>query len=138
MDELRVLLAATHAEGRSIVDRLERGVVYTVVFGVMAFACAFTIVAFLGIAVYAAALPDYGPIGAACFAALGAAVLMVVLLLTMRWLMAARSAPPRAQPREAAMAGFPNAAQFQQPKTVWDLVMLVAAGVIAGLAQKQR
>lgn len=137
MDELRVLLAATRAEGRSLVDRLERGVVYSVVFGVMAFACAFTIVAFLGVAVYAAAFPEYGPVTAACFAAFGAAVLMVVLLLTMRWLMQAKSPPPRVQAREA-IPGFPNGAAFQQPKTVWDLVMLVAAGVLAGLAQKQR
>jgi hypothetical protein len=135
MQELR----AVRAEGHSLIDRLERGVIYSIVFGVLALACAFTAVAFLGVAIYAAALADHGPIGAACFAALGAAVLMVVLLLTARLLMHSNgrsSRPPVPEPR-AGLAGFPDPAQFKAPKTVWDLVMLVAAGVLTGLADRR-
>jgi hypothetical protein len=138
MDELRALLAATRAEGRSLAHRLERGMIYSVVFGFLALACAFTTVAFLGVAIYAAALQDHGPIGAACFAALGAAVLMAALLFTMHLMMQPKSRPPAPEPRsQSPIPGFPDPALFKQPKTVWDLVTLVAAGVLAGLAEKR-
>ena len=136
MHEPRGLLAATRGEGRSLMDRLERGMIYAIVFAMLALACAFTMVAFLGVAIYAAALQDHGPVGAACFAALGAAVLMLALGFTIRQVMHGKSRPPAPEPHPA-IAGFPNPANFKQPKTVWDLLTLVAAGVLAGLAEKR-
>jgi len=115
-------------------DRLERSVIYAIIFGVMAFACALTGVGFLGVAVYSAALPDYGPIKAACLAALGAVVLMAVLLVGVRWLMRSEQPEPR---RTAPVPGIPGGAQLEQPKSIWDLIALVAAGVLTGLAQRR-
>jgi len=129
-----MLMAATRTESRSLIDRLERGVIYAIIFGVMAFACAFTVVAFLGLAVYSAALPDYGPVKASCLAALGAVVLMAVLLIGVRWLMHAEKPEP---PRAAALSGLPPNLHLEQPKSVWDLIALVAAGVLTGLAQRR-
>ncbi len=117
-----------------MIDRLERSVIYAVIFGVMAFACALTVVGFLGLAVYSAALPDYGPVKAACLAALGAVVLMAILLIGVRWLMHADKPETR---REATLPGVPAGAPLQQPKSIWDLIALVAAGVLTGLAQRR-
>jgi len=129
-----MLMAATRNDGRSLVDRLERGVIYAIIFGVLAFACAFTVVAFLGLAVYSAALPDYGPVKASCLAALGAVVLMGVLLIGVRGLMRADKPEP---PRPAALPGVPAGMPLEQPKSIWDVIALVAAGVLTGLAQRR-
>ena len=136
MDPLRPLVAAG-AEG--LMAKLERNVLYGIIFGVLAFACALAIVAFLGMAVYLALLQDYGPVRAACLSALAAAVVMGVLLATMRWLMQPASRPERAPspaPLPGILPGIINGAQFP-PKTVADVVSLVAAGIIAGLTQKR-
>ncbi len=136
MQELQNLLAASANGGggrRSLVASLERGIVLGVIFGVFAFACAFAVIGALAAAVFFAALPDYGEIKAACLTALAAAVLMGVLALSLRWLLQPepqQQAPQRASP----LAG---AAHATPPKTVWDLVTLVIAGVVAGLAQKR-
>jgi len=135
MDDLGRLLGGMqgqgHGESRSLGSILERGLVYGLVFGVLALACAFTVVGFLALAVYFAALPDFGQVRAACLAALAAAVLMVVLVFALR-----RVVQPDSRPVERS-SPLAAAAQSPPPKTVWDLVTLVAAGVLAGLAQKR-
>lgn len=135
MEDLARLLggggSTGHGESRSLGSILERGLMYGLIFGVLALACAFAVVGFLALAVYFAALPDLGQIRAACLAALAAAVLMVILVVTLRRVVQSDSRPvERPSPLAAA-------AQSPAPKTVWDLVTLVAAGVLAGLAQKR-
>ncbi len=137
MQELQNLLAASANGGggrRSLVASLERGIVLVVIFGVFAFACAFAVVGALAAAVFFAALPDYGEIKAACLTALAAAVLMGVLALSLRWLLQPEPQQQQAPQRASPLAG---AAHATPPKTVWDLVTLVIAGVVAGLAQKR-
>lgn len=131
MDPLRPLVAAG-AEG--LIAKLERNVLYGIIFGVMAFACALAIIAFLGLAVFWALLPDYGPVQSACLSAVAAAIFMGLLLATMRWLM---QAPPASRPERepSPLPSFLSGAQFP-PKTVADVVTLVAAGIIAGLAKR--
>ena len=132
MDELNRLLAArVTGEARSRTSALERGIIVVAGCGVFAVACAFAVVGFLCLAVFFAALPDYGEIKAACFAALAAAVVMGVILFSIR-----RFLQPDTQPAErpSPLAG---AAQAAPPKTIWDLVALVVAGVVAGLSQKR-
>lgn len=133
MDELSRLLGGigNPGETRSLGSMLERGLVYGLLFGVLALACAFTVVGFLALAVYSAAVPAYGDVKAACLTAIAAAVLMGVLVLALRQLRKSDSQPaPRVSPLAAA-------AQAPPPKTIWDLVTLVAAGVLTGLAQKR-
>lgn len=140
MEELLRLIssaagAANGRETRSLGSILERGLVYGLIFGALAFACGFAVVGFLAFAVYAAALPPYGAVQAACLAAFAAAVVMGILMYGLRRFLqpAAPSSPP--QPERAS----PLAAAAQAsspPRTIWDLVTLVAAGVVAGLAQK--
>jgi hypothetical protein len=133
MDDLGRLLGGMQSQGesRSLGSILERGLVYGLVFGVLALACAFTVVGFLGLAVYFAALPDVGQVRAACLAALAAAVLMAILVFGLR-----RVVQPDSRPAERP-SPLAAAAQSPPPKTVWDLVTLVAAGVLAGMAQKR-
>ena len=133
MDDFGRLLGGVggQTESRSLGAILERGLVYGLVFGVLALACAFAVIGFLALAVYSAALPGFGDVRAACLAALAAAVLMAVLVFALRRVLQPEARPPeRASPLAAA-------AQSPPPKTVWDLVTLVAAGVLAGLAQKR-
>jgi hypothetical protein len=137
MDDLGRLLAgiAAPSESRTLGSILERGLVYGLVFGVLALACAFTVVGFLALAVYSAALPDFGAVRAAFLAALAAAVLMAILVFALRRTLQPESRPAdRPSPRASPLAA---AAQSPPPKTMWDLVTLVAAGVLAGLAQKR-
>ncbi|SRR5579883_1784232 len=133
MDDLGRLLGGVQGQGesRSLGSILERGLVYGLVFGVLALACAFAVVGFLGLAVYFAALPDFGPVRAACLAALVAAVLMGILVFGLRRVV---QPDPRPAERPSPLAA---AAQSPPPRTVWDLVTLVAAGVLAGMAQKR-
>jgi len=120
-----------HGESRSLGAILGRSLVYGLVFGVLALACAFAAVGFLALAVYFAALPGYGEVRAACLAAVAAAVLMAALVFVLRRVLQPEARPPeRASPLAAA-------AQSPPPKTIWDLVTLVAAGVLTGLAQKR-
>lgn len=131
MDELRRMagMAAT-GEARSFASFLQRGLVAVAILGVFALACAFAVIGFLGLAVYFAALPGYGPVHAAGFAALAAAVIMGLLGLGIRRFL---------KPEPPAMAERPSpfaAATQSPPKTIWDLAALVAAGILAGLSQK--
>jgi hypothetical protein len=132
MDELRRAagMAAT-GEVRSFASFLQRGLVAVAILGVFALACAFAVIGFLDLAVYFAALPDYGPVRAAGFAALAAAAVMGLLALAVRRFLKPEPAATveRPSPLAAAAAQGP-------PKTVWDLAALVAAGVLAGLSQK--
>lgn len=131
MDELRRMAGASASgEARSFAAFLQRGFAVVAILGVFAFACAFAIVGFLGLAVYVAALPDYGPPEAAGLAALAAAVVMGLLGLAIR-----RFLQPERQPAEPPSA-LAAAARSPPPKTVWDLVALVAAGILAGASQK--
>ena len=136
MDDLGRILGGVmgqtgQGESRSLGSILERGLVYGLIFGVLALACAFSVVGFLALAVYSAALPEYGEVRAACLTAVAAAVLLAILVFAMRRVLQPDSRPPeRASPLAAA-------AQSPAPKTMWDLVTLVAAGVLAGLAQKR-
>jgi hypothetical protein len=139
MDELLRLLsgattgATNGGETRSLGSMLERGLVYGLIFGALAFACGCAVVGFLAFAVYAAALPGYGEVKAACLAALAATVVMGILVYGLRRVFQPAAAPPpveRASPLTAA-------AQSSAPRTIWDLVTLVAAGVLAGMAQKR-
>jgi hypothetical protein len=136
MDDVRGVLAGARAEGLSLMAQVERNVIYAVAFGVLALGSAFIGLAFLGFALYAALLPDQGPVRAACYAAFAAALLVALLLAAMRWLMHSKSAPPEPRPAANPLAGLTNGGQFP-PKTLGDLIMLVAAGFAAGLAQKR-
>ncbi len=132
MDELNRLLAArVTGETRARTSALERGIIVVAGCGVFAVACAFAVVGFLCLAVFVAALPGYGEVKAACLAALAAAVVMAVLGLSVH-----RFLQPDTQPAERA-SPLAGAAQAAPPKTIWDLVALVVAGVVAGLAQKR-
>ena len=139
MEELlRLISSATGAAGpsgetRSLGSILERGLIYGLIFGVGAFACGLAVVGFLAFAVYAAALPAYGEIKAACLAALAAAVVMAISVFGLRRVLQPASPPPPER-RAAPLAAM---AQSSPPRTIWDLVTLVAAGVLAGLAQKR-
>lgn len=119
--------AAAAGEARSVASMLSRGAVAVAVLGVFALACAFATIGFLGLAVYFAALAKYSPPEAAGLAALAAAVVMAVLGLAM-W----RVVQPESRPSPLA------AAAQTPPKTVWDLVALVATGVLAGLSSSQK
>ena len=138
MDELLRLVSgaagvANGGETRSLGSILERGLIYGLIFGVLAFACGLAVVGFLAFAVYAAAVPPYGEVKAACLTALAAAAAMAILVYGLRRVLqpsAAAPSPERASPLAAA-------AQSSAPKTIWDLATLVAAGVLAGLAQKR-
>ena len=137
MDELlRLISGATGAVGngetRSLGAILERGLIYGLIFGALAFACSLAVVGFLAFAVYAAAVPGYGEVKAACLAALAAAVVMGLSAFGLRRAVqpSAAAAPERASP-------LATAAQSSTPRTMWDIVTLVAAGVLAGLAQKR-
>lgn len=131
MQELaRLLAASAGGEARSRGPSLERGIMFAAVAGVFALACAFAVVGFLAAAVFFETLPDYGAPRAACFAALAAAIVMVVLGLGIRRALQPEPPPERASP----LAG---AAQATPPKTIWDVLTLVIAGVVAGLSQKR-
>lgn len=131
MDELRRIAGASASgEARTFASFVQRGFVVVAILGVFAFACAFAVVGFLGLAVYFAALADYGPPKAAGLAALAAAVVMALLGLAIRRFLQPAARQPAEPPSPLA------AAAHSPPKTIWDLVALVAAGVLAGMAQK--
>ena len=136
MDDLRWLVgsASNSGEGRSLGSMLERGLVYGLIFGVLAFACSLTLIGFLALAVYFAALPAYGEVEAACLTAVAAAVVMAVLVFGLRRVLQPAAPLPERTPASSLAA----AAQAPPPKTIWDLVTLVAAGVLAGMAQQKR
>lgn len=111
---------------------MERGIIFVAISAFFGIACAFAVVGFLGLAVFFAAVPNYGEIKAACLAALAAAIVMAVFGFSVyRYMQPERQAPERPSP-------LGNAVQATPPKTIWDLVALVVAGLATGLSQKQK
>lgn len=135
MEELSRLLAArtTTSESRPRASSLERSIVVIAISTFFGIACAFAVVGFLALAVFFAAVPRYGEVKAACLAALAAALVMAVLGFSARRFVQPQAPPPAERPSPLG-----SAAQVTPPKTIWDLVALVVAGVAAGLSQQKR
>ncbi len=136
MDELGIFLSATRLGGTPpLGTRIERGVLYALAFAAFVLSGAMVCVASVAVAVYFAVAMGHGAAAGAAAAAIVSAGIVVALLGFAAWLTRARPGG-----REIAKLGNGRSSvdvEALRPRSALDFAALVAAGVLAGIADRR-